>query len=337
MADDDHSMSEFGSPGVAGAGEHDEPQAGADQPDGRSRSRALRRRVREQIKRLITAIREGDEHAVEAAIIQLSQTRRFLAPLGFIVGAFVMLFSGLKLLFSNLRLALVQLLPAMWIWVVMLDWKVHVLHGKEYHAIRGPVVLLILAGVVLVTAASFYLNAVFAYAVASSGSPDIRAGFTQTRAKARIVLGWGAGVGVAVGVATILAPRWGHPWFALLVGTVIAVMMICYTAVPGRLIGATKGPASSRDKLAATAVGGAVGAAVCAPPYLIGRLGLVLLGSSALFPLGVALLVIGIILYAGAEGVVKSVKVSSKLLVKVPNAADAGGQAVETAVGGSEE
>jgi hypothetical protein len=53
--------------------------------------------------------------------------------------------------------------------------------------------------------------------------------------------------------------------------------------------------------------------------------------------LGVALLVIGIILYAGAEGVVKSVKVSSKLLVKVPNAADAGGQAVETAVGGSEE
>ena len=179
MADDDHSMSEFGSPGVTGADEHDEPQAGADQPDRRSRSRALRRRVREQIKRLITAIREGDEHAVEAAIIQLSQTRRFLAPLGFIVGAFVMLFSGLKLLFSNLRLALVQLLPAMWIWVVMLDWKVHVLHGKQYHAIRGPIVLLILAGVVLITAASFYLNAVFAYAVASSGSPDIRAGFTQ--------------------------------------------------------------------------------------------------------------------------------------------------------------
>ncbi len=106
--------------------------------------------------------------------------------------------------------------------------------------------------------------------------------------------------------------------------------------MPGRLIGATKGPASSRDKLAATAVGGAVGAAVCAPPYLIGRLGLVFLGSSALFPLGVILLVIGIILYAGAEGVVKSVKVSAKLLVKVPSADD-GGQSLEAAVGGSGE
>ncbi len=296
----------------------------------------LHERVREQVRRLIKAIREGDEHAVEAAIIQLSQTRRYLAPLAFIVGAFVMLFGGLKLLFSNWRLMLVQLLPAMWIWVVMLDWKVHVLHGKQYHAIRGPVVLVILAGVVLITAASFYLNAVFAYAVASPGSPDIREGFAQTRLKARIVLEWGAGVGVAVGVATILAPRWGRPWFALLVGIVIAVMMVCYTAVPGRLIGATKGPASSRDKLAATAVGGAVGAAVCAPPYLIGRLGLVFLGSSALFPLGVILLVIGIILYAGAEGVVKSVKVSAKLLVKVPSADD-GGQSLEAAVGGSGE
>jgi hypothetical protein len=326
VADDDHSMSDFGSSGLPRADERDVASAGADQPDGRSRSRVVRQRVREQVRRLIVAIREGDEHAVEAAIIQLSQTRRYLAPLAFVVGAFVMLFGGLKLLFSNWRLMLVQLLPAMWIWVVMLDWKVHVLHGKQYHAIRGPVVLVILAGVVLLTAASFYLNAVFAYAVSSPGSPDIREGFTQSRLKARVVLGWGAGVGVAVGVATILAPRWGPPWFALLVGTVIAVMMICYTAVPGRLIGATKGPASSRDKLAATAVGGAVGAAVCAPPYLLGRLGLVLLGSHSLFPLGVALLVVGIILYAGAEGVVKSVKVSAKLLVKSPIARDEGDQ-----------
>jgi hypothetical protein len=335
VPDDDHSRSEVGLSDPAGAGQRGEVTPGTDQPGGPSSSPALRKRVRLQVERLIKAIREGDEHAVEAAVIQLSQTRRFLAPLAFIVGAFVMLFSGLKLLFSNLRLALVQLLPAMWIWVVMLDWKVHVLHGKEYRAIRGPVVLLILAGVVLITAASFYLNAVFAYAIASPGSPDIRAGFTQTRAKARIVLGWGAGVGVAVGVATVLAPRWGPPWFGLLVGTVIAVMMVCYTAVPGRLIGVTKGPVSSRDKLAASAVGGAVGAAVCAPPYLLGRLGVVLLGS--VFPLGVTLLVIGIILYAGAEGVVKSVKVSSKLLVKVPKAADAQDQTSEATVGGAEE
>jgi hypothetical protein len=42
--------------------------------------------------------------------------------------------------------------------------------------------------------------------------------------------------------------------------------------------------------------------------------GIVLLGSSALFPLGVALLAIGLMLDAGATGAVKAIRVSAKLL-----------------------
>jgi hypothetical protein len=42
-----------------------------------------------------------------------------------------MLFNGLKLLFSNWRLTLVQILPAMWIWLAMFDLKEHALHGKS--------------------------------------------------------------------------------------------------------------------------------------------------------------------------------------------------------------
>ena len=38
-----------------------------------------------------------------------------------------------------------------------------------------------------------------------------------------------------------------------------------------------------------------------------------LLGSSALFPLGVALLIIGLMLEAGATGAVKAIKVSASL------------------------
>jgi hypothetical protein len=32
-----------------------------------------------------------------------------------------LLFQGVRLLFSNWRLTLIQLLPAMWIWVALLD------------------------------------------------------------------------------------------------------------------------------------------------------------------------------------------------------------------------
>jgi hypothetical protein len=47
------------------------------------------------------------------------------------LGAFVQLFEGLKLLVSNWRLTLVQILPAMWVWLAMLDLKAHVLHGRD--------------------------------------------------------------------------------------------------------------------------------------------------------------------------------------------------------------
>ena len=66
-------------------------------------------------------------------------------------------------------------------------------------------------------------------------------------------------------------------------------------------------------KLAATAVTGLFGAIVCTPPYAIARGGILLL-DSALFPLGIALLIIGLMLEAGATGAVKAIKVSAKLL-----------------------
>jgi hypothetical protein len=89
--------------------------------------------------------------------------------------------------------------------------------------------------------------------------------------------------------------------------------MICYVAVPARLIG-IKTDNPKRDKLAATAVGGAIGAIICTPPYAMGRLGLLLVGSNTLFILGIILLTVGLTLQAGATGAVKTVKMSAKLV-----------------------
>ena len=102
-------------------------------------------------------------------VLRLSRSRRWLAPLAFAVGAFAMLFEGVKLLFTNWRLTLIQVLPAMWIWAAMYDLKAHVLHGKSFHTLTGPAVIPIVFGIAAITAASFYLNAVFAYAIIQPG------------------------------------------------------------------------------------------------------------------------------------------------------------------------
>jgi hypothetical protein len=152
-----------------------------------------------QGRALLRAIRENDEAAVETAVLELSRSRRIFAPLVFAIGAFVMLFQGLRLLFSNWRLTLIQVLPAMWIWVALLDLKAHVFKGEEFHAWHGPVVIALVAAIALVTVASFYLNAVFAFAISQPGKPQVRPAFTLARRHLGVVLGVGLVVGLALG------------------------------------------------------------------------------------------------------------------------------------------
>jgi hypothetical protein len=270
-----------------------------------------------RIRALITAVTEGDEAKVEAAILRLSRSRRWLAPLAMAVGAMVVLFQGLRLVFQNWRLTLLQILPAMWIWVAMVDLKAHALHGKSFHVLRGPILIPLVLLVAGITAVSFFLNAVMAFAILSPPPAQIRPAVAQARAHLSPILAWGFGIGLLLAFATLIVTRWGHPWFGISLGIVIGIMMICYVSVPARLVG-VKSTGTPRDKLVAGAVGGAVGAAVCTPPYVIGRIGILLLGSHTLFILGVFLLALGVTLQAGATGAVKAIKMSSKLLAGAP-------------------
>lgn len=279
------------------------------------RRRARRRRLtRAQLGRFIQAVRDSDRAAVEDMVIRFSRARPWLAPLALVVGAFAMLFEGVRLLFTNWGLALIQVLPAMWIWAAMFDLKAHLLHGKSFDVLTGPAIVIpLVVGVAAITAVSFYLNSVFAFAIVAPGRPQIRPAFVQARSHLPVVLGWGGVVGLLLGVSTVVVPRWGLFWFTLSLGIVVGVMMVCYVAVPARLIG-MKTAYPKRDKLAATAVGGIVGAVICTPPYLLDRIGLVLLGSHTFFAVGVILLAAGVTLQAGATGAVKTVKMSATLV-----------------------
>ena len=280
---------------------------------GDSAARTRRAVIRTRTRDLVHAIREGDDAMVESSVLALSQTRRIFAPLALLVGAFAMLFVGLRLLVTNWALMLVEILPAMWIWIAMIDLKAHVLHDKSFHVVRGPILIPIILVIALITTASFYLNAVFAFAIAKPGTPQVRPAFKDARRHLSAVAAWGLSIGLALGVATTVFPRWGKPWFTIALSIVVGVMMVTYVSVPARMIGVTSS-ASQRDKLSATAVGGAIGAVICTPPYLLARIGILMLGSKTLFVVGIILIAIGLVLQSGATGAVKAVKLSSKLV-----------------------
>jgi uncharacterized membrane protein len=265
-----------------------------------------------RIGSLVRAIEQSDEAMIEEAVLRLSRSRRVFRPLVFAVGAFALLFSGLRLLVTNWRLMLVQLLPAIWIWAVMADLKLHVLHGHSFNVLRGPILIPICLAIVAITAACFFLNAVFAFAINRPGHPEIRPAVAQARRHLRTILASGAAVGLLLALSTTVVTRWGRPWFTIALGIVIGLMMVAYVAVPARIIGVKKSQ-SRRDKLATSVVGGVLGVTVSAPPYLLGRIGLLMLGSKVLLIPGIILLALGVTLQAGATGAVRAIKMSASL------------------------
>ena len=104
-----------------------------------------------------------------------------------------MLFVGLRLLVTNWALMLVEILPAMWIWIAMIDLKAHVLHDKSLpmsSAARSSIPIIL--AIALITTASFYLNAVFAFAIAKPGTPHVRPAFKDARRHLAAVAACGA-------------------------------------------------------------------------------------------------------------------------------------------------
>jgi len=172
----------------------------------------------------------------------------------------------------------------------------------------------VIAAITVITAASFYLNGVFAFAISVPGRPEIRPAFSRANVHLRVILAWGCTVGLALSFSALIATRWGHWPFVISQSIVVGVLMLCYIAVPARLVGVEKKGRSRRDTLAASAVGGAVGAVVCSPPYMLGRVGILMLGWPYVFWLGVVFIIIGATLQTGATSAVKAVKFSAKLV-----------------------
>lgn len=271
--------------------------------------------TRTKLRGLAQAISHDDEAAVEAALRESARSHRALSPLVFVLGALMMLLVGLRMLISNWRLLLLEVLPAMWIWVAMLDLKAHLFRGHSFADWRGAPAMLLMLTIILVTIASHYLNVVFAYAIAfPDDARRLRPAFGQAAKQWRVAVLVGAVIGAALAFSAIVVPRWGLFWFALSLGVVVAAMMVTYVALPARLLGVSSN-APRRDKLAASAVSATVGAAICTPAYLVGRLGVLMLGSHELFVLGVVLVCLGFSLQAGANGAIKAVQMSVKLVV----------------------
>ncbi len=260
------------------------------------------------------AIRDGDPQQIEEAVLTVSRSHRWLAPLALTISTLVLLIDGLRLIFSNWRLTILQVLPAMWVWLAMFDLKVHVLHDRSFHEITGWRSWAAMALVAVITIGAFYLNAVTAFAIMNPDGPSLPEGRRSARRNWRMVVTSGAVIGLLVGWSAVFAARHGRHWFTLFMGISVGLMMLAYVSVPTRLLNADTKRLTRRDKLVNAAVTGTLSGVAAAPAYVLSRVGILMLGSHALFVPGIVVTAVGFALEAGASSAVRAIKMSMKLL-----------------------
>jgi hypothetical protein len=281
------------------------------------RARRLTGPVVERLRWFVDALQRNDEPMVEE-ILRISRSRRLFAPLAYTVGAFAMLFKGLRRLLANWRLIPVEILPAVWLWLAMYDLRLHALRGSSFHSAHEAELVPIALLIVTVTVVALFLNVVFAFAVAQPGTPSIRTALTAARGFRTPILAAGATVGVLLAVCATVGAGWASPWFTLGLGLTVGLMMVVYLSLPGRLL-RIRPNASTRDRVTASVLGGLLAAVVTAPAYMLSRLGLLMLGSTVLAVPGYVLMTFGVALQAGATGAVRAIRMSGALVaVKEP-------------------
>jgi hypothetical protein len=267
----------------------------------------------EDLIRWTRAVADADPATIESTARQFGESRVYLAPVAWAAGTLVLLVRGVKLLILNWRLTLIQVLPAVWIWLAMWDLKQHALRGAPFRHITGGGMVLVVLITIAVTICAFWSNTVFAFAVDGPPPPRIRPAIRQTDAHLVRIVVAGIGVGAALAFAIAVVPRINTAWLYVgTLGAVLGIMLISFVAVPARIIGRKPQKLPPKQAIGRTATGWALSGVAMAPGFILDRIGLILIGVPGLHVLGFILLSLGTALYAAGMSSVKAVKMSIK-------------------------
>jgi hypothetical protein len=258
----------------------------------------------------VQAVRSTDPSTVESALKDLGGRRRWLAPLVYAAGTVAVVFDGVLLLLRNWRLTLLQVTPAVWIWVMSWNLK-H--HFAEKPTISTSVALGLAVAVLVAAQVAYWCNATFAFAIAQAGTSDIRAAFRESRHHARLIGGLALLTGGIQAGIWLLMPHLNTRWLWLALLLMFVVQIYLFVAIPCWLLGVRK-TGSRRERTTQTATTSVLSGIAAMPGFLLNRVGLLLIASGPLGPVvGGALVAIGAVLHVTASSSVRVVKLSLRL------------------------
>ncbi len=242
---------------------------------------------------------------------------------GGVAGALV---AGVRLLVSNWRLAVLELVPALWITAVVGAAVAALQRWEQGVVVRGERISLhtfglddvvTVGGFALGGSLVFLCNTVFARAAVDPEGPEVVRAAHAVRRSPRTVaaaLAWGAVAGL-LRMIDLVVPLPSDRWAVLVqITAVVTLELVLFVGVPARLVGLTVHGLSLGQRATLGVVTVVLSVVAVVPALVVGRLSTELIGRDAYRPLGVLLFFVALVLQIAGVVVVKAVALAAKLL-----------------------
>lgn len=270
---------------------------------------------------LVDRVRSLSEDDLRAAF-EARSTHAVFRALNLVTGTLLAMLQGALLLLANWRLILLELVPAVWLSVVLWDLRYHTVAG---HSLVVPTGGLALVGCLVIFAAtttSYWCNVAFAFAAIDDGN-NVRSAMRKASGHLRQIVPTALVVSLFHSWAAFRGARISIGAFGVGLAVVVAVNMYLYTALPASIVGLTRERTTMRGKVERTVVAGTVSAVASAPGFLLSRLGQLMVALPATRPVGIVVLAAAVLLQVAGVSSSRAVAFSSTLLqppTEVPDA-----------------
>jgi hypothetical protein len=245
-------------------------------------------------------------------------TNPFFRALALVTGTLLLMLRGVLLLVANWRLILLELIPAVWLAVMLWDLRYHVVAGHALVVPTGGWTAVAVAVIFAATAGSYWCNVAFAFAAVGDGT-GVRAATRAANANLGPILSTAAVVAAAHSWVSLRGASIGIGTFGVGLAVVVAINMYLYTALPAQIVGLSRTRRSVRQRVERGVLAATVGALAAAPGFLLSRLGQLLLAFTATRPIGIVVLAVAVLLQVAGVSSSRAVAMSSQLVDETPS------------------
>lgn len=270
------------------------------------------------LRQVVTAARAragtANPHDVADALRELGRRTWWGVPLVLVGRTLDALVSAVLLVVTTARLALVEIIPALWLGAITWDWRVHSSGELPLPAVHGWVAWLVAGGILIVNLAAYWCNAVLAFALREPPPIRFASAFREAKGCGRTITAWALAIGmVHVGVSIGLA-RTSVGWFGLGITVIVLVQMYALVALPVSLAGLSFKGIPRAQRLGSVVAMAALTLVALAPGIVLTRVavGLMNVGVPSV---GAVVLVVAVIIQVAATSSVHTVALATKLNV----------------------